>query len=204
MSDSSPGPPETRDSIVAAAEAEFGRLGYSTATIGGIASAAGVSRPLVYRYFGDKQTLYREVVDRVLADWHGALTEVADRGAPTTAHTIAALTTACIGWAQGHPLLRGVLLRDHEVTRRVAGERIELGRSRLPELLERVLRSGVQRGDIRSDLDPAELAWVLTEVIAAGSMASLASPGGGAVSDSRVMAMVEVILHGVVVAPAAR
>ncbi|MGI9577249.1 MAG: TetR/AcrR family transcriptional regulator [Microthrixaceae bacterium] len=201
MSDLLVGPTRTRDAILDAAESEFGRLGYSGTTIGGIAGAAEVSRPLVYRYFGDKNALYREVVSRVLVEWHNSLLEVAERRTPTTAHTIGALTAGCLHWVESHPLLRGVLLRDHDVTRRVAGDEIEAGRNRLPALLERVLRSGAQRGDIRSDLDPVDIAWVLTEVIAAGSLASMTAGSDEASNEARVRAMVEVILHGVVVNP---
>lgn len=192
------GPPATRDAILDAAESEFGRLGYSTATIGGIATVADVSRPLVYRYFGDKQTLYREVVSRVLTEWNDALVAVAERSAPTTAHTISALVSACLDWVAGHPLLRGVLLRDHDITRRVAGDEIEVGRNRLPTLLEQVLHAGIQRGDVRSDLDAADMAWALTECVAAASLASMAAPSSDPVADTRIESMIEVILHGVV------
>ena len=130
------GPADTRQAILDAAEAEFGRRGFRSTTIGGVAAAAGVSRPLVYRYFGDKETLYRLVVERLLASWHDALVGAATPAAPTTAHRLRAVMAACLEWAGRHSMLRGLLLRDSDLTRRVAGTTLDEGRDRLPALLE--------------------------------------------------------------------
>ena len=191
------GPADTRQAILDAAEAEFGRRGFRSTTIGGVAAAAGVSRPLVYRYFGDKETLYRLVVERLLASWHDALVGAATPAAPTTAHRLRAVMAACLEWAGRHSMLRGLLLRDSDLTRRVAGTTLDEGRDRLPALLERVLAEGVDRGDVRADLPPAEMAAVLTDVIVAGAVQTMAAEGAGRAT-TRTEAMVEVVLHGVV------
>ena len=194
------GLPETRDAILHAAEGRFGRLGYSATSMSGIAEDAQVSRPLIYRYFRDKDSLYRTVVTRVLTEWNDALVEVAARSVPTTAHTIDALVESCIEWAGSRTMLRGVLLRDHDVVRRVALQEIEEGRDLLPALIERVLVSGVARGDVRSDLEPAVMAEVLTQAITAASL-QVMTVGPDEGTARRTRAMAEVLLHGVVITP---
>lgn len=95
-------------------------------------------------------------------------------------------------------MLRGVLLRDADVTRRVAGKTLDEGRGRLPMLLERLLADGVERRDIRADLPVAETAAVLAEVIVAGSLQALTGESDDAYR-RHLDTMIEVVLHGVVV-----
>ncbi len=192
------GPPSTRDAILGAAETTFGQLGFRGTAMAAVAEQAGVSRPLVHRYFGDKETLYREVVDRLLRQWNQALLDAAVRTAPSTAHVLRAVMSECVTWARQREMLRGVLLRDADVTRLIARETLEEGRDRLPALLERVLAEGVERGDIRADLDAAETAAVLAGVIISGAVQALTTTSEDAYR-RRVETMIEIVLHGVVV-----
>ncbi len=57
-----PGPTTTRDSIADAARRQFAELGYDRATMRGIASEAGVDAALVMRFYGSKESLFREVM----------------------------------------------------------------------------------------------------------------------------------------------
>jgi TetR/AcrR family transcriptional regulator, mexJK operon transcriptional repressor len=53
---------DKRRSILDAAAPVFGEVGYERASIEMIASAAGVSKPTIYSYFGSKEELFRESV----------------------------------------------------------------------------------------------------------------------------------------------
>src|SRR4051812_17039191 len=57
-----PGPSTTRDGIADAARRQFAELGYDRATVRGIASEAGVDAALVMRFYGSKESLFREVM----------------------------------------------------------------------------------------------------------------------------------------------
>ena len=50
--------------ILDAAVAEFGGRGYAHASMAAIAQRAGISKPLVYEYFGSKEGLYLACLDR--------------------------------------------------------------------------------------------------------------------------------------------
>jgi TetR/AcrR family transcriptional regulator len=58
-----------RDRILDAAEGLFATLTFSGTRVDAVAGAAGVSKRLVYHYFGDKAGLYREVLRRVHRRW---------------------------------------------------------------------------------------------------------------------------------------
>ena len=55
--------------ILSGAERVFARAGFSGATMAEIAEEAGVPKPNLHYYFGNKLDLYRAVLNRVLHDW---------------------------------------------------------------------------------------------------------------------------------------
>ena len=56
-------PQERQDSIVAAAMGVFGAVGYKKAYVSEIALAAGISKALIFHYFGNKKALYRYLIE---------------------------------------------------------------------------------------------------------------------------------------------
>lgn len=198
-----PGPEPTRGAILAAAEDEFGRRGYRSTTIDRIARTAGVSRALVYRYYGDKKQLYRDVVEAVLREWNDELVAVTTDPEPTWAETLARVVRTCVTWAAERDVLRGVLVQDADLTQRLAGRTLEAGRALLPTLLTSLLAQGVDRGVVRRDLAIEDMAFVIAEVTIAGSFQAMAS-AEPEVRAARLDAMVETLLHGVLTEDAAR
>jgi AcrR family transcriptional regulator len=55
---------ERRESILHAANIVFGQRGYDTVRIDDVASAAGISKALIYEHFRSKQELYGELMNR--------------------------------------------------------------------------------------------------------------------------------------------
>jgi TetR/AcrR family transcriptional regulator len=56
-----------RDQIRSAAAALFARLGYTAATMSGVAAASGVSKATLYHYFSDKHALLEDIVSTHVA-----------------------------------------------------------------------------------------------------------------------------------------
>ena len=54
---------EKQKNIIDAALATFGKMGYKKASMNDIATAAGVSKGLVFHYFGNKQALYLHLIE---------------------------------------------------------------------------------------------------------------------------------------------
>ena len=59
---------ERREVVIGAAARRFGANGYDATTIEQIAAAAGVTKPIVYRHFDSKKTLYLAILGRHRAD----------------------------------------------------------------------------------------------------------------------------------------
>lgn len=66
-----------RSQLVDVALAAFSERGYAATTMEEIASAAGVTKPLLYQHFASKRALYLELVDDVTARLVAALAEAA-------------------------------------------------------------------------------------------------------------------------------
>ncbi|MGW6117939.1 TetR family transcriptional regulator [Nocardia sp. NPDC055165] len=65
---------ELRGAILVAARAEFARYGLAGARIDRVARTAQASKERLYAHFGDKETLFREVVAVGNAEFFGAVT----------------------------------------------------------------------------------------------------------------------------------
>ena len=63
----------TRDRMLDAALGAFSELGYDGASTREIAARAGVNQGLIPYYFGSKQELWQEAVDRCFASLHREL-----------------------------------------------------------------------------------------------------------------------------------
>jgi AcrR family transcriptional regulator len=96
-----------RAQLVDAAATAFLGDGYDKTSMDQVAQAAGVSRLIVYRNFGSKEDLYREVLREVLRDLGSAFEglsfeAVAERGAATVIMPV----------ARAHPAAFRLLWRD--------------------------------------------------------------------------------------------
>jgi AcrR family transcriptional regulator len=69
---------QLRSEIIAAARAEFAQFGLAGARIDRIAASANASKERLYAHFGDKETLFRQVVAADAAEFFGAIAVRAD------------------------------------------------------------------------------------------------------------------------------
>jgi AcrR family transcriptional regulator len=144
--------------ILEAAVRVFARKGFHAARVGDIAAEAGVAHGLLYHYFDSKdavlETVFRETWGALLE----ALREVEDSGEPAREQLRKVAAIVLRTWRRDADLVR-VLVR--EVTRTAALQREveELGHAFAA--IERIVRTGQARGELRGDLDPRLAAFVV-------------------------------------------
>ena len=145
----------------------FWRNGYEGASIADLTEAMGINPPSLYAAFGNKEGLFRKVVDRYIERYAG-FWEVA-RAAPTAREMVEHLLRASVDFLtnesnpRGCLMVRGALacseaankIRDELVTRRATGEAM------LRERLERAISAG----EISPELDPADYARYIMTVL---------------------------------------
>jgi AcrR family transcriptional regulator len=82
----------------------FSELGYDGASTRAIASRAGVNQGMIPYYFGSKEALWREAVDRAFAELRAALDPViADASAGSDRERLARLIRSLVGFVARRP-----------------------------------------------------------------------------------------------------
>ena len=137
-------PQRTRDRILAAALDEFAAEGFAGARVARIARRARINKRMLYHYFGNKEDLFREILDRKLRERAGWVTQApADLGASLAAwYQMACEDLAFIRLIQWEALggEAGPILREPErrasFTRAVGDLRARQRAGLLPEGLD--------------------------------------------------------------------
>lgn len=168
---------QTRQSILDAAIARFGREGFRATSVATIARDAGVGGTVPYAYFADKEALFLAALDEdAAAVINEGLSSVFENpGRPDWRTTLLFTLVAAV---DRHPLARRLLAGlEPDVTDRV------LGIPALNELRQAVgerLRSEQGAGTVRDDIDPAVIGNGVVSIMLSLLM-SVVQLGAGAI-----------------------
>src|SRR3954451_6752913 len=143
---------QTRQSILDAAIARFGREGFRATSVADIARDAGVGGTVPYAYFADKEALFLAALDEDAAGViHEGLSHILEEepGIPDWQHLLFTLVAAL----EYHPLARRLLSGlEPDVTDRV----VEIpALTELRKVCAERLRTEQLAGTVRADIDPA-------------------------------------------------
>jgi TetR/AcrR family transcriptional regulator len=149
-----PEPIDTRTTILDAAERLFSVRGFAATTIKQIGAAADVNSALLYYYFADKETLYREVLGRLLTGLIAAGGKAFDEAhSPEEAiRSIVRVQAATLASTPFVPRLIARELVDNEASH--ATQHIARLAAEIFTRLCEMIREGQRAGIFRSDLDP--------------------------------------------------
>jgi AcrR family transcriptional regulator len=153
-------PPEVkRRRILAVATRLFAEQGFTKTTVEEIAATAMVSKGLVYVHFPSKEALLEKVLSLALVEWNEA-TQEATRGlGDSMAALIGSVLRTSIAYANSKPILRAILAQDPRVLLSHNLDRTDRLARNYTQAMEKLLRRGVERGELRSDLDVEYTAW---------------------------------------------
>lgn len=146
---------QTRQAILRAAIARFGRDGFRATSLANIARDASVSGTAAYAYFPSKEALFLAAVDEDAAGViHEGLSSILEQ--PDVHQWQETLIFTLLEAVERHPLARRLLAGlEPEVTERVLGiPALEELRKALAERL----RSEQVTGAVRADIDPVSIA----------------------------------------------
>lgn len=147
----------TKERLLDAAEAEFAAKGFPGARLKAIADAASVQPALIAHYFGDKEGLYKAVLDRALAVAADGSWSILERF-----HDPRELVEAFVDFlidlhARSGPLL-AILRHEAMAGGTAAGLAVLRERNRpLFEAIQREIERLQRRGKIRAGVDAREL-----------------------------------------------
>jgi len=153
---------ETRNRILDAAEQVFFEKGVSRTSLSDIAQAAGVTRGAIYWHFKSKADLYNTLVQEFSARGAGVVQQAVSEGG-TLLEILRRIFVRLCTLIEEDKELRAVM----ELTLFKIGldpdlqdgrkKQIEEGNALLQGITE-AMRQGIAQGDLRNDIDPADLA----------------------------------------------
>ena len=168
--------PSTRDAILDAAERLFARQGFAATTIKQIGAESGVNSALLYYYFADKETLYREMIRRAIGGFAATarqrLTEESD---PEQA--IRRFIRFQVEFMTANPRVLHLLVRElveHEA-KHAAADIAPLA-ANFYTALRGIVERGQESGRFRRELDPR---FAAISVISQAVWMIIARPAAG-------------------------
>jgi AcrR family transcriptional regulator len=189
---------QTRTRLLDATVQVVREVGYAHASIRAIAQAAGVAEGTIYRHFPDKATMFFAAIlerHQPIIAWMSELPSRAGQG------TLAGNLTDCL--LQLSTLrddvvpLELAMLTDPELARQHPRNRsLPVGTlPGPPEFLARYLAAEQERGRVRAEVDPVQVAVVLLATLFGLGFAS--SGDGGGVDERLIEATVRMITTGI-------
>jgi AcrR family transcriptional regulator len=155
------------DKALEAALEVFWRKGYEGASLPDLTEAMGINRPSLYAAFGNKEELFRKVLDRYIEGPAGFVRKALE--APTARAVAEQLLNGAIDLVtdtrnpRGCLLVQGALVCGEaaESVRRELAARRAAGEAAIRERFERA----VTENDLRADANPDDLARYLVTLI---------------------------------------
>jgi len=151
-------PERTRETILAAATAEFAAKGIGGARVDAIATRAGANKRMIYHYFGNKQRLYLAVLERMYDEIRDAeaalrLEQLEPRAA------MRRLVEFSFDYYTDHPHFIRLLDNEnlHKARNLKRSPGIRQRNSPLVAMIEDLLRRGASTGEFRSGVNPVQL-----------------------------------------------
>lgn len=154
-----------REEILNAAQKIFFEKGLQSATMDEIAEAAELSKGTLYLYYGSKEDLYFSVMMRGLKILHDLFVESTEE-APSTFEAIRQLGPTYYEFFQKHRNFwrmfnyfqyPGMHKQVSEEMRRLCNEQSQ----KLWGLVIGLIQKGIQEGDLKNELNPAETSIIL-------------------------------------------
>lgn len=159
--------PALRNRILDAALGEFGRYGYSAASMNRLVKGAGISKGALFKYFGTKAGVFHYACHTSMVELKEQLrfARNSTRGEPFFSR-LEKVFRAGLRFTSSRPLSAAVYFRVLYTGDAPDGNRIllEIQRS-ARRFLENLLEEGVKSQELRPDIDPKRSAFVVQSVL---------------------------------------
>jgi AcrR family transcriptional regulator len=138
-----------RPKLLSAAMDLFNRRGYASTTVREIVLAAGVTKPVLYYYFGNKEGIYVELMQSPLKEFGRLLAEAAGERGTTRARVLSLCDRVFALFEKNIPTVRLMNAIYYGPPQGAPFIDIEAVHLQFQALLKRVIQEGVRKGEIR-------------------------------------------------------
>ncbi len=158
---------EKRERVLSAAITEFADKNYGNASMNTVVKTAGISKGALFKYFNSKAGLFAYVYRMALGRVKDYLRQVRDESAAEDFFSrLEKVMLAGLEFIHDHPGLAAIYYRivftgDSPYKREIVDE---VHRESL-EFIESLIQKGIERGELRPDLDSALSAFLVEAVV---------------------------------------
>jgi TetR/AcrR family transcriptional regulator len=161
----SAGDASTRERMLDVALDAFAELGYDGASTRAIAGRAGVNQGLIPYYFGTKEKLWREAVDRAFAEMVAELGDVLGKDPPPPRERLEQLIRRTVRFVGRRPafvqLMSDEGKRDGPRMRWIVDRHVKA----IFDVLEEVVRETASAFQLPQDLDPLHVYYIFVGAV---------------------------------------
>ncbi|MGB0660573.1 MAG: TetR/AcrR family transcriptional regulator [Mangrovicoccus sp.] len=158
-------PEKVRQDILRAATEEFAKHGFNGGRVDRIAQLTETSKRMIYYYFGDKEGLWRAVLEEAYCEIRLQETDLDLAGLSPVAALRKLFLFTFDHHRRNEAFIRLIMIEN------IRGGQVLASSDRIRELnrpiidvLTEICRRGAENGCLRSDLVPLELHWQLSAV----------------------------------------
>lgn len=174
-------PDEKREKIISAALREFASRGFAKTSINSIVERAGIAKGSIYQYFADKKDFYLYLVRYVRDSYASRRSEaVGDFGERPLREVLRDLFLFFRDYREEHPLLVNfyfAMVGDGSIP--FEAEIREILTEPSLEFVRELISTGIERGEIRGDIDREILTFELVALVTSFQGASVDENIGG-------------------------
>lgn len=157
---------DKQNKVLDAAVKEFSHKGYNNASMNSLTASAGISKGSIFQYFRNKQGLFDFVVssatNQVKAYLNSVVKESQDKDFFAA---IESLLKSGFEFIDTHPYLARIYYQILLTGDAPSGHKIATELNRKAQgFLEKQIITGIERGDLRSEIDPAKTAFLLDSI----------------------------------------
>jgi len=180
--------------ILSAALDVFTEKGYPKTTMDEIARRALLTRPALYKYFGDKQSILKALVEWKMEELIAEFEAIAGESAPGFEPRLRRLVGSAVAFQKQNRGAFHALLTANSLPSLTKDERFVALKDRLVGVVTGVLQAGIDAGEVRPE--PArDLAELFLSLLFHPAAKGFVQPDRGDAYDGRLIE--EVFLYGV-------
>lgn len=151
-------PDASRERILAAATTEFAAKGFGDARVDEIARRAGINKRMLYHYFGNKDDLFRAVLEEIY-DTICFSGQALDFDSMTPREGVIALVDFVWDYYLDNPESIALLNTEnlHEARHLKSSSRSRMMHPPFESAIDKLIKRGLEAGEFHPDVDPIDL-----------------------------------------------
>ena len=153
-----------RERLLSAALTLFNEKGYAAASVREIVQAAGVTKPVLYYYFGNKEGLYLELMGSSYRTFEALATEIVSRDGSAQERIVDFCADLFDSSVERLPLVRLIYAIYYGPPQGAPPFDLEAFFFRMMELIQQLVEAGIASGELRAN-DAGEAARTVVAVL---------------------------------------